>query len=70
MSHACPAGCGKDVPSEMYACKRDWYRLPKPYRNAVWRGYRNQPLGQAHRVAMHAAHQWYLDNPLPAELPR
>lgn len=63
--HSCPAGCGRHVSVEMFACRNDWYRLPKPYRDAIWSGYRDQPLGPAHLDAMHTAYQWYLDNPLP-----
>ncbi len=51
----------------MFACRTDWYRLPKPYRDAIWRSYRAEPLGQEHRHAMQAAHEWYLDNPLAVE---
>jgi len=39
MSHACPApDCTSDrpVPSHMFACRADWFRLPKDLRNRVW----------------------------------
>lgn len=55
-THPCPAGCGRNVPYEQFACPRDWYRLPKPYRDAIWRGYRT---GVGHGEAMSAARRWY-----------
>jgi hypothetical protein len=63
VSHACPAGCGRDVPSDWYACPRDWHRLPAPIRSAVGRGYRT---GDGHVEAMLAARRWYEEHPLPS----
>lgn len=69
--HACPAGCGAQVQSHMFACTNDWYRLPKEIRDAIWRGYRREPLGEAHTAAMVAGDEWYRDHPRsePAQAP-
>lgn len=40
-AHECPRrGCRVQVPYEQLACKRDWYVLPKPIRDAVTRAYK------------------------------
>lgn len=54
-THKCPApGCDKDVPSSQYACGRHWYSIPKPLRDELWAGYREEPLGERHLAAMEA----------------
>ena len=41
MSHRCHApGCETEVPPKMFACKRHWFKLRKPTRDAIWREYR------------------------------
>lgn len=60
MTHPCPAGCGRQVPNHLYACRGDWYRLPKPYRDEIWRWY--QVDSKKHAEAMIAAETWYADN--------
>ena len=41
MSHACPGpGCTATVPTEMLACRRHWFQVSKPVRDAVWRAWR------------------------------
>ncbi len=41
MAHHCHAtGCTIKVPPEMFMCKRHWFSLPKPLRDAIWRTYR------------------------------
>ena len=41
MAHTCHAtSCNVAVPPEMFMCKRHWFSLPKPLRDAIWRTYR------------------------------
>ncbi|MCA1693510.1 MAG: hypothetical protein LC749_01580 [Actinobacteria bacterium] len=60
-THDCPAGCGAQVPRHQFACRTDWFRLPKPYRDAIWQGYRKSGSGE-HLDAMGDAIRWYQDN--------
>lgn len=40
MSHRCPAcGCEAVVDDTKLMCRADWYRVPRPIRNAVNRAY-------------------------------
>ena len=39
--HACHAtGCDVVVPPRLFMCKKHWFALPKPMRDAVWAAYR------------------------------
>lgn len=39
--HNCHAhGCNVPVPASMFMCRRHWYSLRKPMRDAIWREYR------------------------------
>jgi hypothetical protein len=40
-SHLCPAGCGQPVSPDRLMCRRDWYQVPKPLRDAVWATWRS-----------------------------
>ena len=41
MTHTCHAhGCDAPVPPAMFMCRRHWYSLRKPMRDAIWREYR------------------------------
>lgn len=41
MSHLCHAhGCNTPVPPRMFMCRRHWFSLRKPMRDAIWREYR------------------------------
>lgn len=41
MSHTCHAhGCQQRVPPKMFMCKRHWFMVPKPLRDAIWATYR------------------------------
>lgn len=41
MAHTCHAtDCPSRVPPSMFMCRRHWFSLPKPLRDAVWRTYR------------------------------
>lgn len=62
-THSCPGGCGTQVPRHRFACRACWYRLPAAYRDAIRRNHRRKTT--AHAAAMHDAHAWYEDNPLP-----
>lgn len=38
--HTCHAtGCEVRVPRAMFMCRRHWFMLPKPMRDAVWAAY-------------------------------
>lgn len=42
MDHECPRnGCTRQVPEHMLMCRSDWYRVPRPLRDAVWATWRN-----------------------------
>lgn len=67
-THQCPRpGCKARVGRAQYACKGDWFALPKAIRVAIWRGYAQAPNGDAHTEAMEAAGAWYREHP-PAQL--
>ena len=41
MAHTChAAGCDKAVPPAMFMCRRHWFKVPKPLRDAIWATYR------------------------------
>ncbi len=60
-THDCPGGCGRQAPYHHYACRGCWYRLPKTYRDDIWRYY--QADAARHAAAMTAAFTWYLEHP-------
>jgi len=66
-THTCPGGCRTQVPHELLSCRSCWYRLPKPYRDAVNTAHRKG--GPAHRSAIAAALHWYQRNPNPEAAP-
>lgn len=70
-THDCPACRMPGVPRSRLACPADWYRLPGPLRDAVWRGYRARPRdnGESHMAALTAALAWYRANPVPRWTP-
>lgn len=68
-THECPApGCAARVSNEMFACRRDWYRLPRSLRDAIWRTY-NAGGGAPHEAAMVDAIDWYRANARPVPAP-
>lgn len=39
--HTCHwPGCRVEVPPRLWGCRRHWYKLPKPLRDAIWKAYR------------------------------
>lgn len=67
MSHKCPgSACGgkADVPTDMLACRKDWYRLPRGLRNRVWAAWANgEGAGSdEHNAAVTEALDWYASN--------
>lgn len=64
MNHECPApGCTQQVPQNKLACPRDWYRIPKPLRNAVWHAYYGNGMGSSeHLAAIALAVRWLKEN--------
>jgi hypothetical protein len=56
--HTCPGdGCTEQIPVNRLMCKDDWYRVPKPVRDAVWQTWDSgRGAGsQEHRAAILAA---------------
>lgn len=60
VTHACPGGCGRQVPGHHFACHTDWLRLPFELRKPISANYRRDPT--AHFEAMTAAMAWYSAN--------
>lgn len=64
MSHRCPRpGCTAQVPTDMFACRGDWYALPETIRTAMWRAWRSGH-DDDHFAARQDAAAWYRDHPL------
>jgi hypothetical protein len=70
MDHKCPApGCERGVDGDMLACSTDWYRVPKPLRDAVWRAWR-RGAGRGsteHTKAIGLAIDWLQRNAAPVQ---
>lgn len=64
-THRCPGGCGEQVAPAKLACRRDWFRLPKVYRDEIRSTYR-RGTDDAHRVAVMQALAWYDEHPIAA----
>jgi hypothetical protein len=64
MSHQCPRPeCSRTVEDDQqFACRGDWYALPKTHRDAIWNAFRSGD-GMGHIQAMADAIEWYRDNP-------
>lgn len=63
MTHICPRpGCPRTVPDDMFACRGDWYALPRVIRDDIWNAWR---AGDADDHAWHMAEAraWYRDHP-------
>jgi hypothetical protein len=61
-------GCERLVPSNLLACREDWFALPKPLRDAVWRHYRQGQehtgeISEAYLAAFRACLEWWEANP-------
>jgi hypothetical protein len=57
-TRTCPAdGCGAEISGAMLMCVKDWLRVPRPLRVAVWSAWRNgKGAGSmAHAMAAGAA---------------
>jgi hypothetical protein len=46
----------------MYACKSDWFRLPKAIRDEIWASYLGDDTAR-HLAAMDEGQVWYSNNP-------
>jgi hypothetical protein len=41
VSHTCHwPGCPAEVDPRLFACRKHWFAIPKPLRDAIWREYR------------------------------
>jgi hypothetical protein len=39
----CPRpGCKREVPPDLFACTPDWFSIPKPLRDQIWRTWRRR----------------------------
>jgi len=56
-THDCPGGCGKQVPNRLFACRKDWARLPRDLQRSILDSYRVDDV--AHLQAMAVARRWY-----------
>lgn len=63
-SHACPCGCGAQIPHHQLACRTGWFRLPYDIRTDITSTYRRDP--DAHIEAVAEALDWYREHPRPA----
>jgi len=61
MEHLCHAAdCAIQVPPKMLMCRRHWFMVPKPIRDAIWSTYRpgqetDKNPSEAYLVNMRAA---------------
>ncbi|WP_166345014.1 hypothetical protein [Phytoactinopolyspora limicola] len=60
-THACPGGCGRNVPHHHLACRSCWYRLPTKLRTSISVTYRRDR--GAHAAALVNAIRWYAEHP-------
>lgn len=60
--HECPApGCGRTIPTNLFACRADWYRLPKATRDRINAAYFGGD--DSYLDAVMEAQAWYEANP-------
>lgn len=58
-THECPyPGCQQRVPFEQLACRRHWYMVPKPLRDALWRAWRSDDMAEHSRVREEIVQFW------------
>ena len=63
-THECPApGCGRTIPTRLFACRTDWYRLPKTIRDLINAAYFEGD--GSYLDAVMKAEAWYEANPKP-----
>lgn len=63
MTHQCPRPeCSRAVPDDMFACKPDWFALPKDIRDLIWAAWRTDDL-DGHAEATADAMTWYREHP-------
>jgi len=65
MRHRCHAtGCEIEIAPRLFMCRRHWFALPRPLRDAVWKTYRagqesDKLPGAAYIEAARAAIKWH-----------
>jgi len=63
MTHPCPRPeCSRKVADDMFACRPDWFALPKDIRALIWDTWRSADE-EGHHEAMRAAVEWYREHP-------
>jgi hypothetical protein len=62
-THACPGGCGRRVPRDLFACSACWYRLPAELRQAINDTYRPGRVSREHAAALAGACHWFDSHP-------
>lgn len=60
-THACPGGCGTQIPRQKLSCREHWYQLPRELRNRISNNYRRNP--DEHMRAIADAVAWYAEHP-------
>jgi hypothetical protein len=58
--HACPCGCGADVPYRLFCCRPGWDRLPASLRREITS---TKASFSARGRSMGEARQWFGRNP-------
>lgn len=58
--HDCPAPwCGRKVDNHLFACRNDWYALPRDVRDGIWDTVGMSIAEPARQEAVAAAVTWY-----------
>lgn len=60
--HECPGRCGAQVPDRLFACKDDWYRLPRDLRQPILDTAGQSLLEPGRLNAVRDARRWYREN--------
>lgn len=62
----CPAAkCQDLVAPDQVACKRHWFKIPKPLRDRIWRLFQAERGSDAHRAAVFEAIEFLQFTPKP-----
>jgi hypothetical protein len=57
IARTCPRdGCDKVISSDLFACSRHWYTLPRVIRDDIWHAWRAYDRGNGTLEDLQAAH--------------